>query len=180
MGTVPSPYTPTAGDDATQARVLTWADAANYLLGNATSGGSKRPLVRLEQATPQSIPNNTETAVLFDTESVDYDNGHSTVTNTSRYTAATAGWVVVMGGVTWASNATGVRHATVRSNGTTVRAKEIRTATNGDFTIMTISALVFLNVGDYIEITCLQTSGGALSITNNFVGSWMALYWLSN
>lgn len=185
MGTVPAPYTPTAGDDATQARVLTWADAANYLLGNATSGGSKRPLCVMRQTVAQAVANGTNVAVTLDVEDVDYDNGHSTVTNTSRYTAGTAGWYFLAGVVAYVANATGDRECRFRLNGTTfLNASDAAGAadpTAGQPTIIHATTYVFLNAGDYVELIAFQQSGGALNTQASGAGaSRLAVEWRSN
>src|SRR5690348_12981216 len=60
--------------------------------------------------TAQSIPNaNAMTALNFDTEVLDSDGGHSTVTNTSRYTATVPGTYLVFGFVGWANTSGGDR-----------------------------------------------------------------------
>lgn len=185
MGTVPVPYSPVAGDDATQARVLTWADGIAYLLGSATAGGSKRPVCVMRQTVAQSIANNTSTAVTFDVEDVDYDNGHSTVTNTSRYTAATAGWHHVDYIASFASNAANGRSCYLRINGTTdVTGSWVSDQTPASAVAAGVagSRLVFLNAGDYLELMVNQGSGGALntSVVAGNAQSSMCVEWRSN
>jgi hypothetical protein len=181
VGTVPSPYVPVAGDDATQARVLTWADAANYLLGNASSGGSKKAVAKFRQTVSQSLATSgTAAAVLFDTEDGDYDNGHSTVTNTSRYTAQTAGWNIINYTVGFASNAVGYRQGFIQLNGAANFAfYDIVPAVNGQITAVGNGGLMFLNAGDYIEVMALQTSTAALNITSGAVQCSLTVCWLS-
>lgn len=182
MGTVPVPYSPIAGDDATQARVLTWADAAAYLLGNATSGGSKRPLCVMRQTVAQSIPNNVLTSLLLDVEDVDYDNGHSTVTNTSRYTAATAGWHHVDYFSSWAANATGVRIMALAVNGVALNMSQTEIVpTSGAATCIAASRKLNLSVGDFLEVQVQQTSGAALNTFDSGPSMCgMAVEWRSN
>jgi hypothetical protein len=51
-----------------------------------------RPRAKLRQTVAQAITTATWTAVLLDTEDVDEDNGHDTVSNTSRYVFTRTGW----------------------------------------------------------------------------------------
>lgn len=184
MGTVPVPYSPVAGDDATQARVLTWADTCAYLLGSATSGGSKRAIASPRQTVAQTVANITITPITFDAEELDYDNGHSLVTNTSRYTAQTAGWYFVQGVVCFAANATGFRMACILKNGTEIvssRGTIQNTGGADTASAVTPTRLVFLNVGDYVEIGGYQNSGAGLATsTAGAPGSGMTVEWRSN
>ncbi len=66
----------------------------------------------------QSIVNaNTMTALNLDTEVLDPDGGHSTVTNTSRYTATVPGTYLVFGSVGWSNNNNGDRRIQISLNG---------------------------------------------------------------
>lgn len=124
------------------------------------------PLAKMTNSTGISITNNTPTMLTWDTETFDTVNGHSTVTNTSRYVAQTgyAGYYQVRATVVWAANATGVRFLCFYVNGAQVPAsgEQILCAAA---TILSINAetTVFLNAADYVEVSVTQTSGGALS-----------------
>lgn len=113
----------------------------------------------------QSIPNNAFTAITFDTEVVDSFNGHSGITNPSRYTAQVAGYYDVVGKVSWAANATGRRIASLFVNGAELG--YTRGESNASSTAIAGScfaiAPVFLNVNDYVEVQGFQSSGGALN-----------------
>jgi len=128
-----------------------------------------KPAAELRQTVAQSIPNVTWTSVLFDTEDLDSDpagtGAHSTSSNTSRYVAVYAGWYRVSGGVEFAVNATGQRGCAWAVNGTLVTASRTfisATAATG-MGVPARTKLVFLNVGDYVELQVYQTSGGALN-----------------
>lgn len=183
MGTVPSVYSPVAGDDATQGRVLTWADALNFLLGSTTSGGSRRAVCVLQQGVAQSLPNSTSTAITFDSETVDYDNGHSTVTATDTYTVQTTGWYLISGTAAFASNATGVRQAWIAKNGTAIPgAFAQNNAAAATPTPVPVAATIeFFNAGDTIKLFGWQNSTGALltSVASD-VRSRLVVEWRSN
>jgi hypothetical protein len=112
----------------------------------------------------QAIPTGTAPNPLtLDTEIIDSDGGHSTVSNTSRYVCQTAGLYHVSGSVCIAVNGTGSRTILVLVNGTAVTGSMIQgspQSTNGAsvFTATTVQ----LAVNDYVEIACWQNSGGSL------------------
>lgn len=171
MATIPVPHTFVAGDDATSAVMQTLTDAILFLLGSATSGGSKKANFRGRGTVAQNLATSgTAAALLLDTEDVDYDNGHSTVTNTSRYTAQAAGWHDVSANVAFTATAAGgQRIAFIAVNGTERTQTRVEHAPAGTAVptcIATHSDLVFLNVGDFVEVWGLQTSGGALTVAN--------------
>lgn len=165
MAAVPVPHTFVAGDDATSAVMQTLTDAILYLLGSTTSSGSRRPFALLRQTVSQSLATSgTWTALTFDAEDVDYDNGHSTVTNTDRYTAGTTGWHHAPGGAGFGGNATGRRQARLAVNGTALNASATNTTANASAIIVATRTIpVFLNAGDILRVEALQDSGGALS-----------------
>jgi hypothetical protein len=153
-------------------------DPINFLL--------KPPIAELLANAVQSINNATATAIAFAAETVDTDvdgtGGHDNVTANTRYTARYAGWYYCDGGVGWAANATGVRTAWWAVNGTVLNNA---TATIGaNAAIVAVAArgkLIFLNVGDYVELAGYQTSGGALNATNNGPDmSSASIHWVSN
>lgn len=185
MGTVPTPHTWTAGDDATSTYLQTLTDASLYVLGSATSGGSRKGLARLRQTVAQTLTTATFTAINFDTEDVDYDAAHSTVTNTSRYTAQTAGYYLVSGIAGFVGNATGARYTAIYVNGSPINGTEqgFTTVPNADtLQIPTPGTLVYLNAGDYVQLVAYQSSGGNLN-THVAAAAFqpiMNVLWVSN
>lgn len=177
MTAVPTTLTAVAGAVLTASQ---WnsnnRDPVNWLLAPA--------ILRIRQTSAQSIPNNTITAVLFDTEDVDSTGMHSTSSNTSRATAVYPGWYWTGGNVTFAANGTGVRSTSWAINGS------LQNGSGTDFPVGSAATtnqlgasgtLFFLNVGDYLELRCFQVSGGALNLDVTSSGqSTMALHWVSN
>ncbi len=136
------------------------------LLDNAVDDLQTPPAASLYRSTAQSLANATITAILFDAEEEDTDNGHSTSTNTSRYIAARAGLYLVSGNVNFAANGTGLRWVAVAKNGAEVRAGSATTpgTTNAvGSRIVTPVKVVRLAVNDYVELQAWQDSGGSLS-----------------
>jgi hypothetical protein len=134
-------------------------------------------------STSQSISSGTSSTVLtLDTEIVDSDGGHSTVTNTSRYVCQTAGLYFVTGSVCFnATNANGSRTMNIFVNGAGQTGAGIQSApspANGA-SVFSVT-LVQLNVGDYVELACWQNSGSAISTsTTAALATTMCLYRVS-
>jgi len=129
------------------------------------------------QTSVQSIPNTTVTAILIDTEKTDTYDGHSTVTNTSRYTCQTgaAGWYLVVGSVLWAASNLGSRSVGVSKNGVSQGSVSVDCSRLDVNPNLTATALVQLAVGDYVEVVAYQSTGGASSTA---AGSYMAAFWV--
>jgi len=132
-------------------------DVLNFLL--------TPPIFKGRQTAAQTLTTGVATAISLDTEDVDSAGGHSTVTNTSRYTAVYAGWYSVGSGVSYAANATGIRTVEYDVNGAVQAAGGTAFAATGAVTnrLPGRSFQVFLNVGDYVETFGFQNSGGNLA-----------------
>ncbi|MFJ6085180.1 hypothetical protein ACIQI8_27605 [Streptomyces sp. NPDC092369] len=179
--TVPVIGTQTPGNYLTGALWTASVKAmSDWLLGSGTNGV---PRFRGRQASVQSIADNTWTPLTLDTEDYDSDNGHSTSTNTSRYTVQVAGTYAITGMVSFAANATGNRAGRITVNGTAVPGSFVKglaaTATHSSGAAFHAQAV--LAVGDYIELQGLQTSGGALNTSSaTDVACAMGVWWLAS
>ncbi len=168
MASVPVFRTWVAGEVVTAAYLNTNVrDSGNFFLA--------KPIAELRQSVAQSIANfPTATAVTFDLEDIDNDSGHSTSSNTSRYTAQTPGRFQLSGGIAFAGNATGRRWACWYLNGSVLTGSQTTFAasTGSDIAIAARTKTVLLNgTTDYVELIAQQDSGGAL---NTYVGSSQA------
>jgi len=138
-------------------------------------------------STTQTITSNTSSTVLtLDTEIVDSDNGHSTVTNTSRYTCQTAGMYFVSGSVCYATNSTNTRTLQIFLNGVGVTGSAVQAAppSNRGASVFTATT-VQLAVGDYVELATWQDTGtigtSTLATSNtNAIATTMNLFRISN
>jgi hypothetical protein len=97
---------------------------------------------------------------------VDTYGGHSNTTNNTRYTAQVAGWYTICG-VFWTvsvSSASYIRAVRILVNGAAVKGHEGYAATLSGFetSAVTNTRDVYLNVGDYVELSGWQGSGGSL------------------
>ena len=129
------------------------------------------PRFQVRQTVAQSLANNVWTSLNFDVEDVDDDpshiGGHSTSVNTSRFTAVYPGWYRMGGCSSNDANVTGIRGARWAVNGSALNiGGTVMNATTASIVVIPAPAdLVFLNVGDYVELQGLQTSGGALNVS---------------
>jgi hypothetical protein len=120
---------------------------------------------------PQSLANNTTSAVVYDTESYDIGDLHDTVTNNTRFT------IPVGGAGTW------LMEFTTQFNTSTNARFVIGTSKNGSFAgdnarygfdlqatptagTIVITGTMFHEFveGDYVESTAYQNTGGAINI----------------
>ena len=115
----------------------------------------------------QSIPNATFTVLTFDLESFDTNTFHDNSTNNSRITipAGKAGKYAVQWQAVWTANATGSRNTKLLKNGADA-AYGVWSVSVGasDPTSYNNNAILDLAVGDYLEITLGQGSGGSLTV----------------
>jgi hypothetical protein len=142
---------------------------------------NKPPLFIGYQHTIQSIASGSAVAVILDTEVVDSVNGHDLVTNPTRYTAQVAGYYEAFGNVALAANTTGLREARINVNGTDPAPSiwTIQNATTAGASVCCVAGFVFLNVGDYVELVAVQTSGVALNTAATTPTSSLSLKWIS-
>lgn len=137
------------------------------------------PIFAAYQSAVQSIPNTTLTTVTMDTEVYDTYNGHSTVTNTSRYTAQFAGYYLVICYVGFAANATGNRYMEIWKNGVggvNLGQSIIFTPNITNNSAIHAIVLMRLEVSDYVEGRAFQNSGGALN--TNATQTGMTVIWM--
>lgn len=140
--------------DSTAATGLTWA----------TSTSPTQKNVSIYNTAYQSIPNNTDTIITYNSENFDTDSFHSTVTNTSRITVPLAGKYLLTVSVGFAANGTGYRFATIKKNGTAFAPLDIRTSPSAVYDVqLNNSVTVNAAANDYFELQVFQNSGGNLN-----------------
>lgn len=181
MATVPSVASQSTGASATSTWANSVKDGVDFLTGESAT--NKRPLVALRQTTAQTIATGSWTAVTFDSEDHDSDGMHSTATNTSRVTAVLAGWYQVNATVSFTSNATGARGVGLRKDssgsGIPTEARVFVPAPSGSAGV-SISGLVYLAAGSYVEAVAWQDSGGNLDtlVSSSQVRSQLQAVWV--
>lgn len=125
---------------------------------------SAQPRVRAFNAGAQTISNNTETAVTFDSESYDVGACHSTASATSRIVvpAGAGGLWVFTGTVSWAAANTSIRRASIKKNGSAFIAKQSCALNSSLAVANTVTAQDVAIAGDYYELFAFQLSGSTL------------------
>lgn len=143
-------------------------DAVNFLTNPPTFVGY--------QATGQAIPTSVWTGMAIDSNVTDTYNGHSTVTNNTRYVAQQPGWYAAMCDTVWPSAAgTGRRGSEIYKNGAAPLYRNeilVGTVSSGGTPSIT---LVQLAVADYVEGRCFQDSGASATLG---VGSSLQVWWV--
>lgn len=121
-----------------------------------------------------SITNNTSTAMPCATEAFDTDAFHDTSTNNSRMTIPTGldgvYMVVAQLGFTFNNSGT-VRGLTLQLNGSTALGAS---ASGPEISNLSVSAIVALAAGDYVEAMIYQNSGSAMTLAA--AGNSLSLY----
>ena len=174
MAVVPSSHTFVDG--------LATSSEANSYIRDPIAYLLTRPIAKLRQSVAQSLTSGAFAAITFNAEDVDSAGGHDNVTNNSRYTAQYAGWYFIPFTVGYATSAVGRRIGLLRVNGADVNGTGYATGAFATFaTVVSAASLVFLNVGDYVEVFAYQDSGGALNTSVGFAyeQSTMNVVWVS-
>lgn len=132
-----------------------------------TGGAAAAAAASLTHSADQSIPHNTHTPLLFNTEDFDTAGWHSTSTNPSRLTVDTDGVYHVAGSALLGANANGERQAYFAVDGAwnTRRWGWHRDVSPGASISWAVncSAVISLNAGQYVEIYLYQSSAAALA-----------------
>ena len=158
MATVPVTRTWVAGEVVTAAYMNNNVTAVmNWLLAPA--------ICQVRSIVSQSIASGSTTPIDFGAEDVDTTGMHSTVSNISFITAVYPGWYQCSGAVSYAANVTGRRIALFRLNSIDITASFAAYQTTATSVCITPSRtmLVFLNVGDILQLAGQHSAGAAVS-----------------
>jgi hypothetical protein len=115
------------------------------------------------RSTNQTLSDSALTAISFDTVIRD-DPGCWAVGSATRLTVKAAGAYILTGGVSFNTSATGRRVINLQLNGATYLAYQVTNGVSGAATHMSLAAIKYLAVGDYIELIAYQNSGGSLAV----------------
>lgn len=150
----------------TPARLAAGSNGQGVELASGIPAWKGAHAVSAQPASDQTIPNNTLTLVALGAESFDTDTFHDNVTSNSRETCPSglAGKYHVDGQVGWTGNATGIRIVQIKVNGVAIRSVEVDNV-GANLLTQSISCVVALAAGDYVEMAVQQTSGGNLNLT---------------
>jgi hypothetical protein len=129
------------------------------------------PGAKLQHSVNQTIPDNVDTAVVFDTELRDTGNLHNS-TNPSRLTASKAGVYLISANIAWTdADVDGARTIKILKNGGTPDlAREITVpSAGGRNRYQAIATQEALGKGDYVEVFVQQNSGSPGTVFANSV-----------
>lgn len=138
-----------------------------------------RVAVRCTNNALQSLVSGTAAAVAFQIEDFDTHGMHDNVTNNGRLTCIVPGLYIVGGAVTFTANVTGARVAFIATNGITVIRSSVLVPAciGGTETILSLSTIVRLVAGDYVQLGATQFSGGALNIRIHDATAYTTEFW---
>lgn len=160
-----TPTTRSTGNSISAAQWNTdMVDNIKWLAGD-TSG---KPSCRVYNSANIALTTGVITVLTFDSETWDNGGCHSTSSNTSRITipSGSSGLWDIGATVQFAANATGSRAVSFIINGgaNPLARHEITVNGAGNDTSINISTTWLFAVGDYIECTAFQSSGGNLNV----------------
>lgn len=139
-------------------------------LANDSVTDEKRPRMKFADvyhSTTQSIATATWTSASLNTETLDPEGWHSTVTNTSRITVAEAGLYAISGGFRIPSVADGnLVGAILAVNGTQLNGtgSSFSSATGSEY--LNVHTYRVLAANDYVEMQAYQASGASANIAD--------------
>ena len=122
---------------------------------------------RLTNTVAQTIANNVQVALTFDTEAVDTDGLHSTATNTERITVPTGmdGMWLLTASSRFVDNALGYRYITFQKNGAGGFGGFRSPPAAGVATDLGPSTILDAVATDYFTVVVRQNSGGNLDVS---------------
>ena len=138
----------------------------------------QRERARVFHNAAQSIGSGTLTALAFNSERVDTDLIHETVTNNSRLTCKTAGFYLIGGSAEFADPAATIQaRIAIRLNGSTLLTEHRPPNYATGATIpLSIATAYELAVNDYVELMVFQNKGSGLNV--NATGNKSPEFWM--
>jgi hypothetical protein len=136
------------------------------------------PAARVRRITSgQAIANNTTIKLSFQSETFDTANLHSNTVTPTRLTAPIAGLYQVNAGVVWQSATGGGRELWFLSGGVPGAWSQIHSSEATAGPRQTVSDIVSLPAGGFVEALVRQTSGASLMATAS-ASTFMAMTWV--
>lgn len=133
------------------------------------------PMFRGHQSVAQAVATNTYVAMKIDVTDIDTDNGHSNVTNNTRYTCQVAGWYYVEGFValTNTAGAQDVLRTFMSLNASGGLPNQVFSLDQqlvkpaNDYAAVYGSGMLKMAVGDYLEIYGIHGAGTTINTAPN-------------
>ena len=147
-----------------EARRLAAVEALARQAMAAAGGGGTTYAARIRKSSNQSVGNNSQTVITWQTTEFDENSDMADLAN-NRLTAPVAGIYIVTAGGEWQANLSGQRQVSLLQNGSgfawVTNAPSISTIWR-----MNVSGVVKLAAGDHIQLQAFQNSGGSLNMNN--------------
>lgn len=163
----PDNFNPQEDTPALNAALQETYDIVGGLAGLSHAEAHEHPVVEFgaQLTGNQSIPDNTDTTVVYDQEDTDTDGLYNPATGIFTVPTGLGGKWLVSAGVAWAANASGLRRLGLYRNGTTSRVAGIRFPSAIAAQVeQVVSRTIRLADGDTIRARVLQTVGGGTAI----------------
>lgn len=161
-----APATPSAGTK----RVFSTADGV-YVIDSTgkvlTVGGTS--FARVERSATQSIPLNTGTTIVFDTEVADSGGLVDLATDDDAITADQDGWATIDAWVGFATNASGDRRQIQIAIDGVAAKLDSRPPISGSTTHMAIAVQKLITIGQKVSVIVFQDGADPLNTTANQV-----------
>lgn len=145
---------------------------------SAGGGGGSHSGALVTKSANQSISNNTNTALSWNSEGYDTDSFHDNSTNNSRLTVPSGvSKVILSGQVRWDSNTSGTREILVEKNGSGTydgRPFQHIGAQSGRTMQSFVSPVLAVSPGDYFELVAWQDSGASRDIESH-ASTWFSI-----
>lgn len=118
------------------------------------------PAAKLTRDSQQTIPDSTDTFVVWNVEQYDTDSIHSPASPT-RLTVQTEGLYLVIASIIFGGGTSGARSADIYQDGVLVTRAGLIIAASGRLNVQQVFACV---PGSYFQISVYQSSGGPLQL----------------
>ncbi len=120
---------------------------------------------RVYRSTAQSIPNAAWTAISFDAEDYDDNTWHDLVNNPTRITFNFTGRVLITAGYGVGTTTNASYGARILKNGSSAEVRDFRQFASGSAEVygITLSTIINVTNGDYIELQVYQNTGVAVN-----------------
>lgn len=131
--------------------------------------------VKAVKMTNQSIESGSIITIDFDSEEFDTNTLHDNSINNSRLTCKIAGIYLCTLQIDFEENVTGSRAVQLLKNGTIAISGTQANALQVGDTVVTILGVCQLAINDYVEGQAYQSSGGALNVQGNVLGTFLTM-----
>ena len=155
------------------ATVILFTDGADIFAVDHLAESGRTLSVSVVRTTPQSIPDDTQTSIVFDSlpSWASDEWGCWSASNPTRLTAPITGTYSAHGTASYEGDSVGFRALGIFVNGTTqIACQKTDVPGNTEFCFAVSAQGIQLTKGDYLELTTFQDSNSAIDLVNP--GAW--------